>query len=100
MEYYLDKKYKGKIVHCKQQKYDVYVGRPTDFGNPFKIGKDGNRLEVIEKYKEWFYYQLEKDTEFKRKVIGLKGKILGCWCYPKDCHARIIIDYLEGVNNG
>ena len=99
IEYYLDKKYKEKIVHCKRQKYDVYVGRPSIFGNPFKIGKDGNRLEVIEKFKEYFLFKLKEDNQFKKAVEKLKGKILGCYCYPKDCHARIIIEYLEGEYN-
>jgi hypothetical protein len=96
IEYYLDKKYRGKIVHCKQGNYDVYVGRPSIFGNPFEIGRDGNRIEVIEKFKGYFLWKLKEDNQFKRAVDKLKGKVLGCWCYPKDCHARIIIDYLEG----
>jgi hypothetical protein len=99
METYLPEKYKGKIVHCRRQKYDVYVGRPSDFGNPFELGKDGTREEVIEKFKIYFIGRLHKDEQFKRVVNKLKGKVLACWCYPKDCHARIIIDYLEGVYN-
>ncbi len=38
------------VVHCKRKTYDVYIGRPGKWGNPFEIGKDGNRAEVIEKY--------------------------------------------------
>ncbi|PIW12451.1 MAG: hypothetical protein COW35_01440, partial [Candidatus Infernicultor aquiphilus] len=33
--------------------YDVYIGRPSKWGNPFTIGKDGTRSEVIEKYRIW-----------------------------------------------
>jgi len=99
METYLPKEYKGKIVHCRRQKYDVYVGRPSNFGNPFEIGKGGTREEVIEKFKIYFMGRLHKDEQFKRAVNKLKGKVLACWCYPKDCHARIIIDYLEGGKN-
>lgn len=44
---------KGKVVHCKREDFDVYIGRPGPYGNPFTIGRDGNRKEVIDKYEEW-----------------------------------------------
>lgn len=100
MDTYLSEKYKEKIVHCKRQRYDIYIGRPSIFGNPFEIEKDGDRLEVINKFKDYFYQKINNDLQFKKAVDKLKGKVLGCWCYPKDCHARIIIDYLEGEDNG
>ena len=37
------------VVHCKKEPYDIYVGRPSKWGNPFRIGKDGTREEVIKK---------------------------------------------------
>lgn len=42
-----------RVVHCKKEPYDVYIGRPSKWGNPFVIGKDGTREEVIAKYAEW-----------------------------------------------
>jgi len=42
-----------RVVHCKREAYDVYVGRPGPWGNPFRIGVDGYRQEVIEKYEAW-----------------------------------------------
>ena len=83
------------IVHCKKDKYDVYIGRPTDFGNPFSIGKDGTREEVIEKYKQYFYDRLKSDKIFKFKIKRLKNKILACWCSPLACHGDIIAEYLK-----
>ena len=70
------------VVHCKKEKYDVYIGRPSKWGNPFVIGKDGTREEVIEKYRE---YILNK-PELLKDLAELKGKILGCWCSPFNCH--------------
>lgn len=93
-----------KVVHCKKEKYDIYIGRPSIFGNPFEIGKDGNREEVIEKYKNYFYERLKKDNNFWRRVWECKGKVLGCWCVSKsidfirkekECHGEIILEYLE-----
>ena len=31
----------------------IYIGRGSKWGNPFVIGKDGTRAEVIEKYGQW-----------------------------------------------
>ena len=84
-----------KIVHCKKEKYDVYIGRPSLFGNPFSIGKDGNRKEVIEKFRVYFHDRIWQDLDFTKKVKQLKGKILGCWCKPGKCHGDVIAAYLD-----
>jgi hypothetical protein len=39
------------VVHVKRAPYDVYVGRPSPFDNPFVIGRDGDRGTVIRKYR-------------------------------------------------
>lgn len=75
----------------------VYVGRPTMFGNPFVIGKDGNREQVIAKYKVWFMGKVQTDLRFAKAVEQLKGQNLACWCAPQACHADVIIEYLEGA---
>ena len=76
------------VVHCKRDFYNVYIGRPSKWGNPFSIGKDGTREEVIEKYREWI---TEGEGSYLLKdLLELKGKILGCWCSPKACHGDIL----------
>lgn len=85
---------KTRIVNLRKEKYDVYIGRPSQFGNPFEIGRDGTRSEVIEKYKVWFYERLE-NPQYKNQVLQLKGKTLGCFCKPSACHGDIIVDYLD-----
>jgi hypothetical protein len=50
---------KTSVVHYKKDAYDIYVGRPSKFGNPFVIGKDGTRQEVVNKYREWLLTQPE-----------------------------------------
>ena len=68
--------------------YDVYVGRPSKFGNNFIIGTHGNREECIKLYAEWIQTQPELIEAIKTE---LKGKRLGCWCFPKyRCHAEIL----------
>lgn len=78
-----------KVVHCKRDKYDVYIGRPGPYGNPFHIGDDGTRQEVIEKYAEWVLTQPELLATIR---IELKDKVLGCWCAPKLCHGDILVE--------
>lgn len=77
------------VVHCKESDYDVYVGRPSKWGNPFVIGRDGERGEVIAKYEEWL---MEPQNAWRRKLIKkeLRGKVLGCWCAPKACHGEVL----------
>ena len=82
-----------KVVHCKKDKYDIYIGRPSKWGNPFVIGKDGTREEVVEKYHN---YILSK-PELLKDLHELKGKTLGCWCSPKLCHGDILIELAKNV---
>lgn len=72
--------------HKDAPKDAIYVGRPTIWGNPFVVNKDGNRLEVIEKYKA---YAATLVDDIKRE---LKGKDLVCWCAPKPCHADVLLE--------
>jgi hypothetical protein len=80
-------KYKGKDY--------TYIGRGSPFGNPFKIGEDGTREEVIEKFKAYFKERLE-DPLYKVLVLQLRGNKLGCFCKPKACHGDIIKEWLDG----
>ncbi len=75
------------VVHCKKAKYDVYIGRPSVWGNPFVIGKDGDRVSVVTKYRNWLLSQPELVQRAKRE---LQGKILGCWCAPAACHGDVL----------
>ena len=93
---------KTRVVNIKGKKpYDVYIGRAmgwqrlkkSPYANPFKIGKDGNRDEVIEKYREWILAQPELVERAKRE---LKGKVLGCWCKPDPCHGDVLVEIVEG----
>lgn len=74
---------------------DVYIGRPTIFGNPFEVGRDGTREEVLEKFKQYFLKRLAQDSAFRQAVRALRGKRLVCWCVPLPCHGQIIAEYLD-----
>tara|TARA_Y100000034_G_scaffold121644_2_gene166137 strand:+ start:2016 stop:2285 length:270 start_codon:yes stop_codon:yes gene_type:complete len=83
-----------KVVHCKKSKYDVYIGRPGKWGNPFEIGRDGTREEVIQKYEEW----IRQQPDLLEDLWELEGKTLGCWCSPKACHGDVLIKLVESIN--
>lgn len=80
-----------RIVHCKKEKYDVYIGRGSKWGNPFVIGKDGNREGVILKYKKY----ITNNQELINALPELKNKTLGCWCKPKACHGDVLKSMIE-----
>lgn len=81
------------VVHCKKEAHDVYIGRPGPWGNPFSHleGKGDvkvdSREEAIACYKEWLLQHPEVVKRVKRE---LKGKVLGCWCFPKACHGDVL----------
>lgn len=79
------------VVHYKKSNYDIYIGRPSKWGNPFVIGRDGDRLEVIRKYRDWIVTQ----PELMAALPELKGKILGCWCRPAFCHGDVLMELIE-----
>ena len=87
------KKLKNKVVHCKMNPFDVYIGRPSKWGNPFSIGKDGDREAVIEKYTNW----LLNNDELLFDIMELDGKTLGCWCAPQACHGDVIVEIIEEI---
>ena len=77
------------VVHCKRERFDVYIGRPSKWGNPFSIGKDGDRNEVIRKFTKY----LLENSDLMAALPELKGKVLGCWCAPQACHGDVLALY-------
>lgn len=84
------------VIHCKKGNYDIYIGRPSKWENPFKIGKDGTRKDVIEKYRKYIL----STPELLDSLDELNDKILGCWCKPKPCHGDVLVELLELKNKG
>lgn len=74
------------VVNIRKEPYDVYIGRGSKWGNPFKIGVDGNREDVIKKYIDY----LLNNKELLESIGELKGQRLGCYCQPKMCHGHVL----------
>jgi len=66
--------------------------RLEKWGNPFKVGRDGTRDEVIAKYEAW----IQTQPELMAALPGLRGKVLGCWCAPLACHGDVLMRLAEG----
>jgi hypothetical protein len=64
----------------------VYIGRPSLWGNPFAIGRDGTRDEVITKFEAWIVGK----PALMARLPELKGKRLICWCAPLPCHGDVL----------
>lgn len=78
----------------------AYVGRSGKgldgpFGNPFPPGPGRNRQQSIALFEEYLKERIEKDEEFRKKVAGLKGKVLVCFCKPLACHGDVLARYAE-----
>jgi len=65
----------------------VYIGRPSVWGNPFVIGKDGSRDEVIAKYEAW----VTRQPRLMARIDGLRNRHLICWCAPSGCHGDVLL---------
>lgn len=79
---------KTRVVHCKRESYDVYIGRPSKWGNPFAIGVNGDRKTVIEKYRKY----VMNCPDLMDALSELRGRVLGCWCKPQDCHGDVLVE--------
>jgi hypothetical protein len=65
----------------------VYIGRGSKWGNPFRIGPDGDRAAVIAKHERWLRDQLD----LLRVLDELRDRDLVCFCAPAPCHGDLLI---------
>ena len=101
---YIRPKY-NNLMEWMKDPNNVYIGRKgvvfidgvrfpnhsSIFANPFKIGKDGTRDEVLTKYREYIMGEFAKNKDL---FTELKGKNLGCWCAPEPCHGDILMELI------
>lgn len=76
-------------VNMKTHAWDIKGDRSTQWGNPYHIGKDGTRAEVLEKFRK--LWMNSPNLQALAKGV-LKGKRVGCWCKPLPCHLDIIAE--------
>ena len=88
---------------------NIYIGRAgivfidgerfpktaSPFCNPFKLNKEGTREDVIQKFKTYIVEKINQDPNFKQQLYSLRGKTLGCWCKPEQCHGDVLVECIE-----
>lgn len=84
----------GRVVHCKRDLFDVYIGRPSKWGNPFSHQdgtlaqyRVGSREEAVAKYEDW----IQEQPELMDALPELADQTLGCWCAPNACHGDVLL---------
>lgn len=82
-----------RVVHCKREPFDVYIGRPSKWGNPFELGPDGDRDLVVKKYRDWILTQ----PQLLADLPELYGKALGCYCAPRACHGDVLLELAKAA---
>lgn len=86
-----------RVIHWRDRERApsaVYVGRAaprlglpaSPFANPYKIGPDGGRTDVIQKFRSWILGR----PDLLLRLHELRGRPLACWCAPEACHADVL----------
>ncbi len=70
--------------------HEMRVDRSTKWGNPFVMGKHGDREQVISMYREHLWKQIQEGEVTVDELASMAGMNLYCWCAPKPCHANVI----------
>jgi hypothetical protein len=90
----------GSVVHCKREAYDVYIGRPSKWGNPFshKAGtlaefRVATNEEAVAAYAEW----IQGQPGLLAALPELRGKVLGCWCARNPCHGDVLVGLANDI---
>ncbi len=84
---------KTRVVNVNTDSYDVFIGRPSKWGNDYPVSKHG-RKKCIELYRKF----LLDNPKLLSQLEELRGKRLGCFCAPKACHGDVLVELLERLN--
>lgn len=86
-----------RVINIRSGKpYDIYIGRPSRWGNPFVTGRDGTRAVVIGRYELW----LQTQPSLLADLHTLRGKTLACWCKPAPCHGDVLARLADSLPRG
>jgi len=83
-----------RVVNLRHEEHDVLIARPSKWGNPFQIGRDGDRELVIKLYE----IHLRRRPDLLAALPELAGKRLGCHCKPEPCHGDVLVKLLRELN--
>jgi hypothetical protein len=82
----------------------TFIGRPSPLGNPFVIGRDDTREDVIQLYHRWLRQQWQTKGPARKELLKLArqakkegGIVLRCYCAPQACHGDIVATAIRKV---
>lgn len=84
---------RARVVNIEIEPCEVFIGRPSKWGNPFKIGEPYTRKEALAKHAEW----LSSQPDLLAQLDELRGKVLGCYCKPEACHGDLLLKLANNV---
>ena len=82
------------VIHIKDScgtNDEVYIGRPSKWGNPFILKYEKDRSKIISQYKDWILEKIKNEEITKEDILTLKDKRLMCYCKPRACHGDILV---------
>ena len=77
-----------RVLNKRTSSDGVYIGRPSKFGNPFVIGRDGSRADVVAKFEKYLMGRPDLIAAAKQELAGYN---LVCWCAPEACHGDVLL---------
>jgi len=84
-----------RVVHVREKQHTHYIGRPSVLGNPFPIGAERTRTDVILQFEEY----ARRNPEVLDAIRALPhDAVLGCWCKPRSCHGDVIVRLWNEMN--
>ena len=66
----------------------VLIDRRTRWGNPFVVGRDGTREEVIARYRVELWRQIRAGEVALADLASLESRRLACHCHPRPCRRQ------------
>lgn len=84
-----------RVVNLRAEPHDIYIGRPSRWGNPFRLSSNEPRGATIERYRQWLWDEIRGGRVAIAELCALDGKTLGCFCKPAPCHGDILAAAIE-----
>ncbi len=89
----------ARVLHLRNAPPDaIRIDRRTRWGNPFRIGPDGTREDVISKYRDHLWNNIRAGEISKDDLAELHGKNLACHCAPQPCHGDVLASAAAWAN--
>ena len=85
----------ARIVNLKHEpgavaRGAVRIDRRTAWGNPFVVGRDGTRDEVIARYRIELWRQIRSGEIALADLAAIAECDYACWCAPRRCHGEVL----------